>query len=177
MPGFNIAGGSGSNQKNNVAEPRRKHRWKVEFLGFDANSKILVYLQKAARPNFKYAPVEMHHDQEVAYFAGKQTWEPITFSFYDIEQDVDVSATLRGWVTKVTRTWADVGQVTAVQTPKAYKKGAIIQMTDGEGRVTEQWKLYGVWPMETNWQDLDYTSNDIAMVDVIVRMDRCIPGL
>lgn len=171
MPGFNVGGGSSSRQKSNTAEPRRKHRWRVTVLGV-MNQGELVYLQKAARPSFKYEAAEMHHDQEVAYFAGKQSWESITFGFYDIEQPVNVSMKLKDWVTTVTTSFDDPAAETAVAIPGDYKKDAILEMTDGQGSATEEWTLFGTWPIETNWNELDYTSNDIAMIDVQVRFDK-----
>jgi len=33
----------------------------------------------------------MHHNQEVAKFAGKQEWDPVNLVWYDVEQNPDVS--------------------------------------------------------------------------------------
>ena len=85
MPGFNVQGGTTTGRdKNNRAEFRRKHRWRVTaHTGFTTQAQDWLYLQKAARPSFKYLEAEVHHDQEVAFFAGKQTWNEITLVFYD----------------------------------------------------------------------------------------------
>ncbi len=176
MPGFNIGGGSSGRQKSNTAEPRRKHRWLVTKLGDVLEGGDLVYLQKSARPNFKYEEPEMHHDQEVSYFAGKQSWEPITFTFYDIEQPRDVSAKLYQWVTTITSSFQNAGAETAVEVPGDYKVEATVQMTDGKGRASETWQLYGAWPKETNWNDLDYTNTEIQLVEVVVRFDKATPS-
>jgi hypothetical protein len=176
MPGFNIGGGSSSRQKSNTAEPRRKHRWRVTALGDILAPGELVYLMKAARPQFKYEAPEMHHDQEVAYFAGKQTWEPITFTFYDIEQPIDVSQKLYFWVNTVTTSFLNPAAETAVDIPANYKKDASLELTDGQGRASETWDLFGCWPMDTNWNDLDYTNTEIQLVDVVVRYDKGTPS-
>ena len=174
MPGFNI-GGSSPRQKSYTAEPRRRHRWRVTFLGPTFAPGDLVYLQKASRPQFKYEAPEMHHDQEVSYFAGKQSWEAQTWTFYDMEQPIDVSQRMYQWVATVTETFLDRADETAVATPGEYKTNAILEMTDGRGRASETWTLYGTWPMETNWNDLDYTDTELALIEVTVRYDRAVP--
>lgn len=171
MPGFNIGGG-GSNEPSNVVETRRKHRWLFQVIS-PLPQNVLLFLQKASRPQFKYAEAVMHHDQEEVYFAGKQTWEPITLSWYDAEQNPNVSEAIFKWVTTVTTSGlgAGGGQI-QVDVPSAYKREATLAMTDGSGNTTEEWSLKGCWPRETNWQDLDYTSSDIQMVEVVMRYDR-----
>lgn len=172
MPGFNIGGGGGGNEPNNVTETRRKHRWLFQVMGPVAQG-ALLFLQKASRPQFKYEEAVMHHDQEQAYFAGKQSWEPLSIAFYDAEQNPNVSAEIFKWVTSVTTSGlqAGGGPVT-VATPRAYKAQAQLSMTDGAGGVTELWTFNGVWPVQTNWMDLDYTNTEIQLVEVSMRYDR-----
>lgn len=175
MPGFNVTGNH-ANQKLYTAEPRRRHRWLVTFLGPVFQPGDLVYLQKASRPNFKYESPEMHHDQEVSYFAGKQSWETMSWTFYDMEQPVDVSQRLYQWVTTITTNFQTPAAITSVTTPGEYKTNAKLQMQDGRGNPSEQWTLYGAWPMETNWNDLDYGDSEIALVEVTVRYDKAVPN-
>ena len=176
MPGFNISSGF-QNQKNSVSEPRRKHRWIMETLGPLTPTEAL-YLQKASRPSFKYDEVEMHHDQEKAYFAGKQEWEAMALGWYDIEQDPDVSEAVAKWLNIITTNFLNVGNLTGVALPSAYKKEAKLSMTSGEqGSVNESWTLYNCWPSTTNWGDLDYTTSDIAMIEMTLRFDRAVRTL
>ena len=168
MPGFNIEG-AWAEGPNAVNEVRRKHRWTftVAALGDSSRNRATLYLQKAARPTYKLEQGEMHHDQERAYFAGKTEWDPITLEFYDGEQSPDVSKFVWDWV-NIT---ADIPAVT-VAPPASYKKKADLEMYDGGGTSTEKWVLWNVWPAETNWGDLDYTTSDIAMISVTMRYDR-----
>lgn len=175
MPGFTIGGSPSNQQKSNVAETRRKHRWVFSKLGDLLGPRELVYLQKAQRPQFKFNEVVMHHDQEEAYFAGKQQWEPINFSWYDVEQNPDVSARLWAWLGVVNPTLASLNETTCVNAPNVYKKQAQLEMTgncDGIGNPTERWVFYGLWPREMNWQELDYEANEILRIDVVGRYDK-----
>ncbi len=164
MPGFNICGtGEGP---SSTAEVRRKHRWVFRTLEQISVPALLV-LKTASRPKFAFEQPEMHHDQEVVYFAGKQTWDPIEMVWYDVEQDPDVSQELYEWLNRVN----EIAQV-LVEPPASYKKLATLEMTDGKGAATESWQLCNVWPAELDWGDLDYTNTELAEITATMRFDR-----
>lgn len=179
MPGFNFDGTASERQKNYVAEPRRKHRWIVSALQSGEGQTILepgelIYLQKAARPNFKYDAKEMHHDQEEAWFAGKQHWETMEWVFYDIQWPVDISEKIRGWFQTVTTNFNNPERETAVAMPRAYKGTATIDYYGGGGTKNETWRLIGAWPENCNWGDLDYTTSDLQLITATIRYDRAV---
>ena len=168
MPGFNVCG-QGNGPMANL-ETRRKHRWIFETLG-DVGQSALLVLQSASRPNFKFQEPEMHHDQEVARFAGKQDWEPISMKWYDVEQAPDISATMYQWLATV----VDLPSAT-VNAPSRYKKMATLCMIGAAGNITERWTICNCWPKEVNWGDLDYTSTDICTIEAQMRYDRATRG-
>ncbi len=175
MPGFNVnpfGGGYSAQGPSNLIEARRKHRWVFETLGRGtgqfSQSELLV-LQSASRPNVKFEEAEMHHNQEVAYFAGKHSWDPVTLVWYDIEQDPDISRGLYHWIETVVNM-----QSMAVAHPRFYKKSAALVMLDGTGQTTEQWSMMGTWPAGCNWQELDYTSTDLMNLEATMRFDRAV---
>jgi len=168
VPGFNI-GGQGDGPSA-VLETRRNHRWVFETIdaaGEQLSREILLILKTAQRPNFTFEEPEMHHDQEVAYFAGKQTWEPIEISWYDGEQPNDASQAMFDWLNRI----SDL-QATTVATPDVYKKNATLQMTNGQGEASEKWTLFNSWPSNLNWGDLDYEDTEIALIELSIRFDR-----
>ena len=177
MPGFNLGGGDAKKDIWNKAEFRRKHRWRVTIGGpANVSAASWLYLQKCSRPAFKYNEAIVHHDQEQAYFAGKQEWETITFTFYDVEKggnDVgDISNGIHEWVAKGGEgAVADHGKAT-VKLPEEYKRPLVLQMTDGQGEPTEEWTLKGAWPASVNWQDLDYSNTEVQLIEVVIRFDR-----
>lgn len=177
MPGFNVnplGGGYTPNGPSNLAEPRRKHRWVFETLGrgtgYFTETELLL-LQSASRPSPKFEAVEMHHNQEVAKFAGKQTWEPINMVWYDVEQNPDVSKGIYQWVETVVN-MRSIG----VAHPRNYKKTASLALLDGTGQRTQLWTMFGTWPREANLQELNYTSNEILTCEVQMEYDRAVLG-
>ena len=172
MPGFNIGIGGDPGQPSNTIEVRRQHRWKFEALGRGTGSwsqTELLMLQSAQRPNIEFGLVEMHHNQEVAYFAGKQTWQPVTLVWYDSEQDPDISRSLYHWIETV----VDMVSINVAH-PSNYKKQGSLTMLDGGGNVTERWTMYGTWPVSCNWQDLNYTATELLTCEASMRYDRAV---
>jgi hypothetical protein len=175
MPGFNIApfgGGYSAQGPSNTVEIRRKHRWVFETLGRGQGSfeqSELLVLQSASRPSFKFEEPEMHHNQEVARFAGKQDWEPVTLVWYDEEQQPDLSAGLYKWIETVVNMHS-----IKVAHPRNYKRTASLLMLDGTGQTTEKWTMLGTWPSACNWQELDYTSTDLMTIEATMRFDRAV---
>ncbi len=176
MPGFNINANTG-NAPNARAELRRAHRWAIRA-GFLAPGEW-AYLKSAQRPSITVEEVIMHHDQEKAYFAGQHTWEPITFEFYDAENDPDISSRLYDWlVGDDASPLCDLEQGNpgvTVNPPDKYKQTTVeLVMVDGKGNETEVWTLLNAWPQKVNWKDLSYDSNEIIGVEVVLRFDRAV---
>jgi hypothetical protein len=165
MPGFNI-GGSGDGPSY-VTETRRKHRWRFKTL-WDFSREILILLQKANRPSVSFEEPAMHHDQEQVYFAGKQTWEPISLAWYDAVQPQDVSEKMWEWVNSV----CDIPNANVASPDDYKKKDASLEMMDNTGTADETWKLHGCWPKEINWGEINYTDTELQLVEVTMRFDR-----
>jgi len=175
MPGFQVQGsGIDAQNKNNRIETRRKHRWRF-IIGF-LRPNEWIYLEKAARPSFQFETPEMHHDQEVAYFAGKQTFEEITLEFYDaIGGTISMTDRLYDWIVGAeTQSVGKLDDPVGVNIPEQYKIDITLEMTDGQGNALDQWTLFGAWPKSTNWNDLDYSNTEIQRVTVVLRFDRAV---
>lgn len=176
MAGFNIQGGIGNGNKNNVVESRRKHRFLFRLVGEMGPSEC-VYLKTASRPKFDFEEAIMHHDQEEAYFAGKQKWTGITFEWYDIQQNPDISAKLYAWLNIVNPS-IKLTSGGCVNAPSIYKKQGNLQMTCGERNASdEEWDFYGMWPKQCDWQNLSYAdggAESICTIKVETRYDKAV---
>jgi len=179
MPGFATPYRSASQAGRNDfadarSETKRKHRWVFTvFWGGGGQGSLpslqnsSIYLQSAQRPHSVTEEVVMHHDQEQVYFAGKYHWEPISLVFYDVQDPINSSQAIWEWLNRV----IDVNNA-AVSLPREYKKQCKLDMTDGAGGSIEQWEIDNSWPIDLNWNDLDYTNTEIQTVDVSLKYDR-----
>lgn len=189
MPGFNIQdyqGGYSGDGPYNTVEIRRKHRWVFRTLGRGGNAAsgtgaaggndwkpaALLQLQTASRPSFKFNVAEKHHNQEVAYYAGKQEWDPVTLLWYDAEQNPDISQEMYVWLNSVVD--LTQGNNLTVAPPAAYKRTARLEMLNGAGKTTEAWQMLGAWPETFNWQELDYSANDLMACESSMKYDRAV---
>lgn len=171
MPGFAITGhelwGADQNPAS-LNEVRRQHRWLFEALGYMTARNVLLVLKSASRPSFQFEEPVMHHNQEQVYFAGKHTWEPISLSWYDVQQDPDVSHSIYEWLgncINLDQMW--------VNPPRGYKdKLATLKMVDGRGDSNEEWTLWNGWPQSVNWNAVDYSTSDLQLIEVKYRFDR-----
>lgn len=174
MPGFNIGGFGVLGQPSNVVEPRRTHRWVFISIGRGEQQFTraeLLLLKTAARPKGKYGEAVLHHNQEQVYFAGKTEWDPIELTWYDTEQNPDVSLGVYKWFGTVSNLpTANVGH------PATYKRTASLAMLNGVGLLSEGWTMYGTWPQDVDWKGLDYSSNEIQTCVVKMRYDRALRG-
>lgn len=176
MPGFNLglAGDEyldGANPSNTI-ELKRKYRWVFRLLGTNATGGWtpagLLLLQSANRPSFQFEEIEMHHGQEVSKFAGKSTWEVVTLVWYDAEQP-DISGAVYSWLQTVINITSQ-----GVAPPAQYKKRAALSITNGVGVDVETWSMYGSWPVTVNWQELNYSSNELLTCEATMRYDRAV---
>lgn len=174
MPGFNIngSGGQNGNSPSHTVEVRRKHRWFFETLGRGTGTwsqTELLMLQSASRPSFKFDEAEMHHNQEIVRFAGKQSWEPVTLKWYDGEQNPDIARGVYHWLETV----VNMASI-QVASPTNYKKQATLAVTNGNGNTNERWTMYGTWPQAVNWQELDYSATELLTCEATMRYDRAV---
>jgi hypothetical protein len=174
MPGFYITGreqGNSLANPNSKNEVRRTHRWVFDCIHPTLSRPVLLVLKSAQRPSVQTQEAEMHHNQEQIYYAGKHTWEPISLSWYDVEQgDGDVSYAVWQWYNQV----VDFNKMT-VAPPNVYKATiATLQMLDGEGNSNETWSIYNGWPSASNWNALDYTGTELQLIEVKYRFDRAL---
>lgn len=170
MPGFNLGPPRGD-AASNVIETRRKHRWTFTVLGsasgYQWSRNGLIYLKTASRPKAVIEKPELHHDEEMARFAGKYAWDPINLVWYDVEQDPDISGEVYSWLNSVVEI-----NTANVDIPSNYKSDAKLNSTNGTGAPSETWTLYGSWPAEADFSDLDYTNTELQEVTVLLVYDR-----
>jgi hypothetical protein len=175
MPGFSVGGigyqGFGG-QPANTNEFRRAHRWVWRLLGKGQrqfSQPALLLLKSASRPQFKFEQPEVHHNQEVMYLAGKQSYEPVKLEWYDSEQNPDVSAEVYEWLETVVQF-----NTANVNHPRNYKREAELNMIDGQAQTTEAFRFYGTWPMSVDWKELDMTNIEVLTLSAEMRFDRAI---
>jgi len=147
-------------------EPKRVNRFIVRF---DSSLGINEwFVTSAARPSAKINSVAIPFLNTSTYVAGRFEWNEIRVTFKD-PIGPSASQALMEWF----RLHAE--SVTGRMGYAAgYKKNVDLEMLDPTGVVVEKWKLEGCLITDLNFNELDYSRDDLASITCSLRMDRCI---
>ena len=147
-------------------EPKKKNRFILRFpssLGINE-----WYVETTSRPQVTVNSVEIPFLNTSTYVAGRFVWNTINVTFRD-PIGPSASQALMEWVRLHSES------VTGRQGYAAgYKKDLELEMLDPTGVVVEKWILQGTFLSDVNFNNLDYSSSDLADITATLRPDRCI---
>lgn len=147
---------------------KRKFRWTFEILGFCDNEKNIVpehFVNVASRPNLAIEETEINHLNAKTWIPGKASWETITVTYMDVAHSEMRS--LWNWLAT---TYDFTDPVNLRQGEKRdWDATGLLSMYDGCGTLLETWQMQRVWPTAINFGDLDYSSSDVATIELTLR--------
>lgn len=147
-------------------EPLRKNRWLIRFpsdLGLQE-----WWMSSAARPHIKQSDTEIQFLNTSTYVVGRYTWETITVSLRD-PIGPSASQAVMEWVRLQSES------VTGRQGYAAgYKRDVEIEMLDPTGVVVSKWILKNTMCTDVDFGDLQYSSDDLADIKMVLRFDYAI---
>lgn len=147
-------------------EPKKKNRFIFRFptpLGIQE-----WFVASGSRPSITIDEVEIPFLNTSTFVAGRFLWETIDVTFRD-PIGPSAAQALMEWV----RLHAE--SVTGRMGYAAgYKKDVELELLDPTGVVIEKWILQGTFLTGVNFNDLDYSSADIADINATLRFDRAI---
>ena len=144
-------------------EPKMKNRYVMEI------DTIPSYLVKAMnRPTIQFETISLDHINVKRKLQGKADWQDITITLYD---PIVPSAAQKvmDWIRQghesITgrRGYADF-----------YKKDIDFYMLGPVGDKIEQWKLKGAFIQQANFGELDFSSNEVATIELTLSYDYAI---
>ncbi len=144
-------------------EPKMKTRFIMEIDGIDA-----YLIKTAARPTIKFETIVLDHINIKRKLQGKGEWEDIKIELYD---PIVPSAAQK------VMEWVRLGHESITGRrgyADFYKKDITIKMLGPVGDVVEKWKLKGALIVNVDFSDLDYSSDDIAQIDIDLAYDYAI---
>ena len=144
-------------------EPKTKARFKMSIDGVEA------YLIKAAsRPQINFEVVTLDHINVKRKLQGKGEWQDMTITLYDPIVPSGAQQVME---------WVRLGHESITGRKgysEFYKKTITIQMLGPVGDVVETWTLYGAFPLQVNFGELDMTSNDPAQIELQIAYDYAV---
>jgi len=175
MPGFVINGqGRGPNA---TIETVRTHRWRFEFPQIRRLEQVVLYAMSCQRPTPQIDMITMHNGQTQIHMPGKYKWNPINAKFYE---RADRGAAVQTSTRDIFMYWAHGGNsvvdFTSNTVNKQFRAIAKIFLDDGVGRPVHIYTLKNIWPQKITPSELNYTSSEIATIQVTFVYDSADEG-
>jgi hypothetical protein len=144
-------------------EPKMKNRYVMEI------DTIPSYLVKAAnRPTIQFETIALDHINVKRKLQGKGDWQDITITLYD---PIVPSAAQK------VMDWIRLGHESITGRrgyADFYKKDITFYLLGPVGDKIEQWTLKGAFIQQANFGELDFTSNEVATIDLTLSYDYAI---
>tara|TARA_Y100000296_G_C5100216_1_gene219545 strand:- start:349 stop:900 length:552 start_codon:yes stop_codon:yes gene_type:complete len=165
---------------NNAAmEPKRSHRFLLQFDLLGDNGTSQIYARKVNKPAFEIGQSEHKFLGQTYYFPGAVTWNDVSATLVNAatpDFDAILQALLRagGYVdpndisgTGNVDNGATLNKIDAVEALGSVR----IYELDGDGNNLGHYELNNAWVKAISYGDLDYSSEDLLTVDITFRYD------
>ena len=149
-------------------EPLRKNRFALEFpseLGIDS-----FMVQTSGKPKIEINSVEIPYMNTSTFVAGRYKWAAIDIEFIDV---IGPSTTqkIMEWI----RLHAE-SATGRMGYAIGYKKNLVLKALDPSGVEVQKWTLVGSFITNGEFDDFDYSADDISKVKITIQPDRCLLG-
>ena len=144
-------------------EPKMKNRYVMEI------DTIPSYLVKAMnRPTIQFETIALDHINVKRKLQGKGDWQDITITLYD---PIVPSAAQK------VMDWIRLGHESITGRrgyADFYKKDLTFYLLGPVGDKIEQWTLKGAFIQQANFGELDFSSNEVATIELTLSYDYAI---
>lgn len=167
-----------SSSTQGLLMPKLKYRFRVVLQGFGANGTVSTELTKQVqditRPKVNFEEIELPVYNSRVYLAGRHNWEPVTLNVRD-----DATGSIQRLCGEQIQKQFDFFEQSGAASGQDYKFVTLIEVLDGGNgaqtpNVLETFELYGCFVQNIDYGDLNYTSNEPAMVTLALRYDNAI---
>lgn len=157
--------------------PKLKYRFRLSFENFGVSSgtvELTKQVSDAARPSVEFADQKIEIYNSTIHYAGKPTWKPLAIKLRD-----DVTGQVSKLVGEQNQKQFDFFEQSSAAAAGDYKFTLRIEMLDGGNgtvapNVLETWEVYGCYIQSTNWQELKYSDQGPAMIDLSIQFDNAV---
>jgi len=158
--------------------PKLKYRFRASFVGFgNPSSGISTELTRQVvdikRPSVNFNPFVLDIYNSKIYMQGKPEWAETTINLRD-----DVTGLVSKLVSEQIQKQFDFLEQSSAASAGDYKFALKYEVLDGGNgtnyQTLETWELDGCQISQCDWGDMNYGSNEAAMIAVTIRFDNAI---
>ena len=160
-----------------IVEPKRKFRFKVEFMGLDPSGQggtnTMWYAKSATKPSFQINAAEHKYLNHTFYYPGSVTWQDVSMTLVD-PGDPDMVTSLSSIIVaggysppsdaNDMVTMSKSGVVTALGAVKCHQ-------LDADGNQLESWTLQNAFITELKFGDLEYGADELIELSLTLKYD------
>lgn len=143
-------------------EPKYQHKFILEIEGTGVPAFLI---KTAAKPSMTNGEVVLDHINIKRKLKGKSSWNSIAIQMYDAIVP-SAAQTVMEWVRLHHESATGRDGYAAM-----YKKNITLSQLSPLGEVVEEWKIYGAYLQEVNFGSLDWSAEDVVMIDATLNYD------
>ena len=157
--------------------PKLQYRFRITLENFGVSNETQELTKQvidASRPTVSFENQELHVYGSKVNIAGKHTWNEITVNLRD-----DVNGNVQKLVGEQLQKQFDFFEQASAASGIDYKFLQRLEILDGGNgvntpNVLETWELYGCFVQNINYNELDYASQEPAMITMSLRFDNAV---
>jgi hypothetical protein len=146
-------------------EPKYQHKFVMSIPGGDGEGIPAYLIKTSAKPSMTNGEVVIDHINVKRKLKGKSSWNSIAITIYDAIVPSAAQAVMQ---------WVRLHHESATGRDgyaSIYKKDITLNQLSPLGEVIEEWKLKGCYLSEVNFGSLDWSTEDVVMIDATLNYD------
>jgi len=156
--------------------PKLKYRFRASFINFGSGKDVTELTRQVVdikRPSVNFNPFVLDIYNSKIYMQGKPEWAETSINLRD-----DVTGLVSKLVSEQIQKQFDFLEQSSAASAGDYKFALKYEVLDGGNgtnyQVLETWELDGCQISQCDWGDMNYGSNEAAMIAVTIRFDNAI---
>jgi len=147
----------------NKFEPKRNYRWVLAIEGIDA-----FLVASTNRPQVSIESKKIEFINSYRKIASKLEYQDLTVKLHDPIAPSGAQQVMEWIRTHYESVSGRAGYA------DFYKRDIQLKMLDPVGTVVELWDIKGAFINSVNFNTLDYSGDDIMMIDMTLKFDNCV---
>lgn len=156
--------------------PRLQFRFRAEFLNFgkkgSSTTQLTRQVKDITRPSVSFAEIPLDIYNSKVYIAGKHEWQDITINLID-----DANGAVATLIGEQLQKQLDFAEQSGAAAAADYKFMLRYESLDGgnganQVQVLETWEMYGCFVKSVNYNQMSYSTNDAASIQMTIRFDN-----
>jgi hypothetical protein len=141
-------------------EPKYQHKFVMNIDGIPA-----FLVKTSAKPSLTNGEVVLDHINVKRKLKGKSSWNSIAITIYDAIVPSAAQAVMQ---------WVRLHHESATGRDgyaSIYKKDITLNQLSPIGEIIEEWQIKGAYLSEVNFGSLDWSAEDVVMIDATLNYD------